>query len=572
MVVSASSGVDLGHSPVVTVGGAVMRDEVERDLESLAVDLAVGLPASAVLRFRDPDLTALAGAGLRIGVTVAVSLNAVGDPQARKLFDGEVTALEYEYDARGSLVVARCHDALHRLTRGRRTRSWTSTDDAAVARTVLAEAGLRPGTLEGGSLRHDHVAQLDVSDWDFLTSRARESGRVVVLSEGQVHVRRRPTAAVGTPVPLVVGENLDRLRVRVTSAGQVPSVRTSGWDPATQRPVAGLARPAGTAARSGVPHASLSAGSSPPPPLHSGSPVHATKAEADAAAEGLAVLLSDVHAEVEGVCGGDPRLLPGVPVKIGGTGPAHDGTYVLSRVQHVSDRDGYTTRIECAGGEDRSLRGLLGGAGRSTTGSGNRTLPGVTVGVVSDVKDPTRKGRVKVTFPWLSGEYATDWARVAAPGAGSDRGLAWLPEVNDEVLVAFDHGDTRTPYVLGGLWSGRAAPPLAQRLVDPSGRTAVRALHSRTGQRLVLSDETGRTGATLASGDDTMSVALDGATTTVTVDSRGSVVIKGALDVDVTSGGRLLLEGRSGVEIRGATVSVQAAGQVALQGAVIKLN
>lgn len=567
-----AAGAELGHSPVVTVGGSPLRPEVERDLEGVAVDLAVGLPASAVLRLRDPDLRALDGAGLRIGSPVTVALNSVGDPRTVQLFDGEVTALEYEYDARGSVVVARCHDALHRLTRGRRTRSWTMTDDAAVARAVLTGAGLVPGTVEGADLRHEHVAQLDVSDWEFLSARAREAGRVLVLRDGKAHLRARPTAATGTPVDLVVGEGLERLRVRVTSAGQVPTVTADGWDPATQRALPGQARPQGTAARSGVPHAGLGTPFRPPP-LHDGSSVLGTAAEVAAHARGLALRLSDVHAELEGVCGGDPRLQPGVPVRVRGTGPAHDGTYVLTRVQHVSDREGYTTRVECGGGEDRSLRGLLGGRGRAApTGGGNRPLPGVTVGVVTDVKDPTRKGRVKVRFPWLSGDTATGWARVAAPGAGDGRGLAWLPEVNDEVLVAFDHGDVRAPYVVGGLWSGRAAPPLAPELVDASGRTAVRALRSRTGQRLVLSDATGRTGATLATGDDALTVRLDGATTTLTLDSRGGVVVEGARDVSVRSDARLLLEGAGGVEIKGPTVSVEGSRSVSVTGALIELN
>ncbi|MCW2607055.1 MAG: Rhs element Vgr protein [Frankiales bacterium] len=571
MVVSAAPGTELGHSPAVTVAGAPLRAEVESRLESVVVDLAVALPASATLRFRDPDLDALQAAGLRIGSPVSVSLNRLGTPRAAKVFTGEVTALEYEYDARGSAVVARCHDALHRLTRGRRTRSWTRTDDAAVARAVLSAAGLVPGTVEGSDLRHDHVAQLDVSDWEFLSARAREAGRVLVLSEGKVHVRARPAAAVGRPVPLVVGRDLERLRVRVSSAGQVPAVTADGWDPATQRPVTGRAPAQGTAARTGVAHGTLSAPFRPPP-LHAGSPVLGTTAEAAAHAKGLAVRLSDVHAELEGVCGGDPRLLPGVAVEIGGTGPTHDGRYVLTRVQHVSDRDGYRTRVECGGGEDRTLRGLVGAARSTPTGGGNRPVPGVTVGVVTDLKDPTKKGRVKVTFPWLSGEYATDWARVSAPGAGPDRGVAWLPEVNDEVLVAFDHGDTRTPYVLGGLWSARAAPPLGPTLVDGTGRTAVRALRSRTGQRLVLSDEVGRSGATLATGDDKLTVSLDGARTTLTLDSKGAVVISGATDVTVQAGARLVLEGKAGVAIKGATVQIDAQGPVSVTGAVIRLN
>ncbi|MCW2777663.1 MAG: Rhs element Vgr protein [Frankiales bacterium] len=566
-----TAGTELGHVPVITVGGSPLRDQVAGSVTSVVVDLAVGLPAAATIRMSDPDLSVLGNAGLRVGAPVSLAFNALGDPAHTTLFTGEVTALEYEYDARGSVVVARCHDTLHRLTRGRRTRSWTQATEADVARAVLSGAGLPVGTVEGANLLHAHVAQLDVSDWEFLSARARDAGRVLVMEDGKAHLRARPTTAHGTPIELEVGENLSRLRVRVTSAGQVKDVSVDGWDPATQKAVAGRSAPKGTAARAGVAHGTLSTPFAAPP-VHAGSPVLRSAAEARAYAEGLATRLSDVHAEVEGECGGDPRLRPGVPVKVVGTGPVHDGTYVLTRVQHVSDEEGYRTRLECAGGEDRSLRGLMGGRAGTPTGSGNRPVPGVTVGVVTDLKDPTKKGRVKVTFPWLSGQYATDWARVAAPGAGKDRGLAWMPEVNDEVLVAFDHGDTRTPYVLGGLWSAKAAPPLAATLVDGTGATAVRALRSRTGQRLVLTDVAGRTGVLLSTGDDKLKVSLDGATTTVTVDSKGKVVVSGANDVSVTSSTRLLLEGKAGVEIKGATVKVDAQGPVTVKGAVIQLN
>ncbi len=568
---TTAPGTEFGHSPVVSVSGTPLADEVARLLESVVVDQAVGLPGSALLRLRDPDLRALSQARLTVGAAVTVAFNRPGAPAVVTLLEGEVTALEYEYDARGSVVVVRCHDALHRLTRGRRTRSWSATDDATVARAVLAGAGVPVGTVEGSALRHDHVAQLDVSDWDFLTARARAVGRVLFLQDGKAHVRARPTVGAGAPLELVVGQNLKRLRVRVTSAGQVPSVEVRGWDPTTQRAVEGRVRPRGDAARAGLAHTRLTGGFAAPP-LHVGDPALTSVAEARAVAEGLAARTSDVHAELEGTCGGDPRLQPGVSVKVAGTGPDHDGTYVLTRVRHESTRYGYSTHVECGGGEDRTLRGLVGGAGAAPTGAGSRPVPGVTVGVVTDVKDPTRKGRVKVSFPWLSGSYASDWARLVVPGGGDERGLAWLPEVNDEVLVAFEHGDTRRPYVVGGLWSPQAPPPLQAELVDAAGRTAVRAMRSRTGQRLVLSDETGRAGVTVATGDDALQIRLDTASTTVVVDSRGRVEVRGAQDVTVSAGARLVLEGTAGVHIKGATVSLEAQADVTVRGAVIRLN
>src|SRR5262245_22538227 len=84
---------------------------------------------------------------------------------------------------------------------------------------------------------------------------------------------------------------------------------------------------------------------------------------------------------------------------------------------------------------------------------------GVVPGVVTSNDDPEKLGRVKLRFPWLSDEVESGWARVALPAAGNLRGVYMLPEVDDEVLVAFEQGDVRFPYVVGGLWSSKLPPP-----------------------------------------------------------------------------------------------------------------
>jgi uncharacterized protein involved in type VI secretion and phage assembly len=84
---------------------------------------------------------------------------------------------------------------------------------------------------------------------------------------------------------------------------------------------------------------------------------------------------------------------------------------------------------------------------------------GMVIGLVTNVADPLQQNRVKVHFPWLDDGQETDWIRIATMMAGGGRGSMFMPEVNDEVLVAFEHGDTRFPYVIGFLWNGQDAPP-----------------------------------------------------------------------------------------------------------------
>jgi uncharacterized protein involved in type VI secretion and phage assembly len=86
-------------------------------------------------------------------------------------------------------------------------------------------------------------------------------------------------------------------------------------------------------------------------------------------------------------------------------------------------------------------------------------INGVMVGTVIDVNDPAGEGRIKVNFPWMGGQSDSAWAPIAAPMAGNERGVFFMPELGDEVCVGFDHGDSAQPIVLGFMWSGRDKPP-----------------------------------------------------------------------------------------------------------------
>jgi uncharacterized protein involved in type VI secretion and phage assembly len=114
-------------------------------------------------------------------------------------------------------------------------------------------------------------------------------------------------------------------------------------------------------------------------------------------------------------------------------------------------------------------------------------LFGVMVGIVTDNQDPEGLGRVRVRFPWLSQDDASHWARIAVGMAGKDRGMFFLPEVDDEVLVAFEHGRPEYAYVLGALWNGKDTPPTA----NADGKNNLRMLRSRSGHEIVLDDTVG---------------------------------------------------------------------------------
>lgn len=113
---------------------------------------------------------------------------------------------------------------------------------------------------------------------------------------------------------------------------------------------------------------------------------------------------------------------------------------------------------------------------------------GAVVGVVTSVDDPDELGRVKVTYPWLQDDIESPWARLASFMAGNERGAVFRPAVDDEVLVIFEHGDMRRPYVIGALWNGQDAIP-QERGTDADNDICL--IKSRSGHTIIFDDTAG---------------------------------------------------------------------------------
>jgi phage baseplate assembly protein V len=109
-------------------------------------------------------------------------------------------------------------------------------------------------------------------------------------------------------------------------------------------------------------------------------------------------------------------------------------------------------------------------------------ISGIVIGKVVNVVDPQNQGRVQVTFPWLDEALQSTWASMVSPFAGADRGVYFMPELNDEVIVAFEHGHFDHAFVLGATWNGTAAPP------SPDPRQ--RIIRSKNGHTIRFVDST----------------------------------------------------------------------------------
>jgi phage baseplate assembly protein gpV len=162
---------------------------------------------------------------------------------------------------------------------------------------------------------------------------------------------------------------------------------------------------------------------------------------------------------------------------------------------------------------------------------GTSKIRGVQLAIVVDNKDGEGNPgyRVKLKFPWLNDQETSFWARIAVPMGGSDRGTYVLPEIDDQVLVVFEHGDIGRPIVIGGLWSKKQEPVE----VNQSGENNTKLVKSRSGHRIIFDDKEGAEKIIIVDKTKKNRIVLDSARKLVQIESDG--------DVEVRAKGNLIL-------------------------------
>lgn len=541
----------------IKIAGQNASEEFMHDLVDVRVESSLHLPDIATLTLHDAKLHWVDHANLAPGKTIEVSAKA--GPDARPLFDGEIVELEPEFDAGVHHVVVRAFDRLHRLSRGRCVRSFLNVTDEDLVRKVAQEVGLQVQVASTSEV-YPYVLQNNQTNLEFLRGRAAALGYTLYVTKKTLHCE--PPRADGPPVKLEWGATLSSFRPRMTTIAQVDGVMVRGWDPAAKQEIVGQARGGNGAPRIGekknggeLAHGAYNLAAQH---LVTDQPIR-NQAAADRIAQAVADRTACRFVEAEGSCGGNPAIIAGTSIEIGAVGDRFSGTYLVTSAVHLfSAGGGYATQFSVSGHHPATLLSLLAPA------RGDAPVMGLLVGIVTDNQDPDEQGRVKVKYPALSGEHASTWARVVAPGAGPERGIEFLPEVNDEVLVGFEQGDVHYPYVLGGLWNGKDAPPKKSGAVIGGGRVEQRIIRSRTGHTVTLDDSDGGGGITIEDKNGNK-VVLDTGANALTIEIGGNVSVKAKGNLNLEAQGQIAIKGL-GVTVDGGPATVD------VKGSLVKLN
>jgi uncharacterized protein involved in type VI secretion and phage assembly len=194
-------------------------------------------------------------------------------------------------------------------------------------------------------------------------------------------------------------------------------------------------------------------------------------------------------------------------------------------------------------------------------------VKGVAIAIVTQNRDPDGLGRVKVRFPWYENANESYWARLAVPMAGKKQGTYFLPEKDQEVLVAFEREDVRFPYVIGALWNGKDTTPTT----NADGKNDQRLIRSRKGHQLMFDD--GTKGLVELKLDDGKKLAIDddgirlddGKGNSFRIDSNS-----GALDIKAI--GQLTIKAPKITLDASGTLEIKAGATMTIRGTLVQIN
>jgi len=565
---------------LVSVAGSPLPPAVAGLLERSRVTDAANLPDSFELEFVDSAGIVLDQGGFTIGasVTLAVSQNGGDGPQ--KLLDAEVTALDRE-DLGGELRTrVRGLDASHRLFRGHRVAAYVDMSVADIVQKVAQRAGVKVGSVSGPATILAHTTQDNVSDWVFLKRLADASGCVFSVVDKQLQFgppTSASTAGSGAanadddPVVVEHGRNTTYLHATITSAEQVSEVEVRGWDVATKEKVVSTAHAKTTTTELPTLDPMKVADVFSSPRYVSGAGAGAQQPQ-DKLAETIAARIAGGFAEVEAQILGNPRIRSGIAIRMRGFGAPFDGRYTVTESRHeFSSEQGYTTTLTVSDTSDRSLLGVV----RPALADGH-SVPGVISALVSDVSgaDAGQDGRVRLTFPSLSDDYVSGWARLAQPGAGAERGAVVLPEVGDEVLVAFESGRFDRPFVLGGLYNGKDLPHGGWGSFVDAGSVVRRSFASRSGMVVEFLEKAGEESLRISSNGGAQHVTLtQTADKGIQIISEGSVTVVAKRDATVTVDGDVTVTASQGaIALSARKIALDASAELAISAPKVSVD
>jgi Rhs element Vgr protein len=544
------------NSVSIKLAGADAAKGLIDDVAEIIVDSAFSLPGSFSLTVTNNNEQH--DADFSIGMEVEILFKPAFADAATSVFKGIITAIEPIFTPENTeLLRVRGYEKSIKLTQGQKTRTFCQMKDSDMISRIVSNCGLS-ATVTATSETYPEVIQYNLTDWDFIRLRARDLGYLIWSDAGTLKIDVPPSNS--SAIDVTWPDDIQRFEPRLSFLGQLAKAKATGWDPKTKAIVTGESTSKSQTYRaigeSSTGVATIASNISDKVTANAVNIPLISAAHGTKMAQARVDFADSGYVTAEGECRGDPNIAAGKWVNVIGVNDKFAGKYLVTQARHEFNSGDYITYISVNGASPETIVNLLLGEDFPV----NNRIDGVVVAIVTDVNDPDNAGKVKVKYPWLldteGTEVASDWARVAVIGGGKDRGIGFIPEVGDEVLVAFASGDINAPYVVGNLWNGTDTAPTG---MISSGKVVQRVVRSRTGHTIILDDTQGSESITIKDKTEKNSIVIKSSDNSMTISSEG--------DLTLSAKGKLIMKSTSDASLESSTkATIKAGTELAMTG------
>lgn len=561
----------------------VNKETIPSRIQVLSVDMTTAINHVSFVRILlydgDPakqDFEISGGPDLELGKILELSLGYNREDNA--VFKGIITKHKIKVKrSGGSFLYLEARDQAFAMTLNRKSRYFKELSDADLFSEIATEYNLTVQTDLTGSV-FPEIVQYQTTDWDFLISRSERLGHYCFIDKDNLVIKKTEPPSEDS-LTLTYGLDIYDADLEMEARTQFETIMSSCWD-ASKQEIINSENTEVNVPEQGAPSGEdLSAiGKVSSYDLrHSGQ-----LSQEDLDAWSSAQMKKSRYARIRGTLRiqGNISFGLGDTINLQGFGNRFNGSAFVSGIRHNLGDGDWVTTIQLGDSPEWHWEKYK---ITEAPGSGfNPCIKGLQIGVVTQLQeDPNGENRIKVRLPLINAEDEGTWCRVARPDAGENRGIIWLPEIGDEVVVSFLSEDPNQAVVLGMLHSSAKPSPL-----EAADENHIKGIVSRSDMRLLFDDDkvkfsiTTPAGNTLILDDDNEKVTIeDQNKNVITMDSAG-ITVESPKDIVLKATGDVKIEGKNidiaanlNFKAEGSAGSkVSSGGTTAISGSLVNIN
>lgn len=550
----------------------VMTVGVEKEINRIPTAKLViidGDPASQDFELSNKDL-------LVPGKEIEIKAGYHSDEET--IFKGIVISHNLRIRSNQSYLIVECKDKAVKLTVGRKSKYFYDSKDSEILEEIIDTYGLEK-EVEATKVQHKELVQYNVSDWDFCIVRAQANGKVCVVDDGKITVKK-PGFDQDAIETVSFGATMLDFDAEMDARNQVAKVTSYGWDQANQELLEIEANNPGVSLNGNFSTDDLaSIIDLENLELKSGGGRPDVELQEWADAKALFNQLAKIRGRVK--FQGIPAVKPDTVLKLEGVGDRFNGKVYVSAVRHQLTEGNWT--VDAQFGIDPKWFSETVEINAEPAAGLVSAVHGLQIGVVTQLEgDPDGEDRIKVRLPIVDKESEGIWARISSLDAGDNRGFVFRPEIEDEVIVGFINGNPKDAIVLGMMHSSAKPAPIpasddnhekglvtrSEMKVTFNDDEVSMTLETPNGNKIVISDADGGIKLEDENGNF-IEMNADG----ITIESASAINYKSATEMkiesgtslDIKAGTQLKAEGAAGAEVSTSAIAV-------LKGSMVQIN